>query len=210
MFTYDEVVRIVESVRSGVENPFPDWPAQIPRDAFPQSEVPIAMGLGDIQGSDSAVRILRWGYPVDWQVGPVFNTRIESLMEGKGMWRASVENGRCLVPTRGFFERHASEKVRSRKTGRQVKRQYEFELVDEPITWLAAVSEGEHFSVVTTAPNRFVAPVHNRMPVVLRREELPLWLEGDIARLADRSAIELRVAPEDAAGASQGDQLSLF
>ena len=210
VFTYDEVVRIVESVSRGVENPYPDWPAQVPKNAFPQSEVPIAMGLGGAQGFESPVRILRWGYPVDWQVGPVFNTRIESLLEGKGMWRASIENGRCLVPTRGFFERHASEKVRSPKTGRQVKRQYEFELVDEPITWLAAVSEGDHLSVVTTEPNRFVAPVHNRMPLVLRREELPLWLDHRWASLADRSDIELRVEPEDAADASQGDQLSLF
>jgi putative SOS response-associated peptidase YedK len=155
--------------------------------------------------------MLRWGYPVQWQAGPVFNTRIESLLAGKGMWRSSAENGRCLIPTRGFFERHATEKARSPKTGRQTKRFYEFTLVDEPVTWLAGVNEDGHFSVVTTEPNRFVAPVHHRMPLVLRREELPQWLEGEWGGLANRSDVELAVSAEDERPASpEGEQLSLF
>ena len=188
VFTLDEVHQVVAAMRRGVENPYPDWPARPPINAFPQSEVPVVAGAGlPVEGAlsggaagetEPAIRILRWGYPVSWQPGPVFNTRVESLMAGKGMWRESVETGRCIIPTRGFFERHSSEKARSPKTGRLVKRQYEFHLVDEPVTWLAGISEGGHFSVVTTEPNRFVAPVHHRMPMVLRRAELGEWL-GD-------------------------------
>jgi putative SOS response-associated peptidase YedK len=213
VLTYDEVRQVLHSMQGGVQNPFPDWPARSPINAYPQSAVPVATSLGMEQGAspDSAIKVLTWGYPVEWQAGPVFNTRIESLLAGKGMWRASIENGRCLVPTRGFFERHATEKTRSRKTGRQVKRQYEFSLVDEPITWLAGISENGYFSVVTTEPNQFVSPVHNRMPLVLRREELPLWLDHRWASLADRSDIVLRVFPEDEGEEeSAGDQLSLF
>ena len=211
VFTNDEVREILRSMRR-VENPFPDWPARAPLNAYPQSEVPVVATLGEPEdAAESPIRVLRWGYPVKWQPGPVFNTRIESLLAGKGMWRASVENGRCLIPTRGFFERHATETVRSKKTGRAVKRQYEFQLVDEPVTWLAGISEGDHFSVVTTEPNQFVAPVHNRMPLVLRPEELPLWLDHRWANLADRSDLEFTVFPEDAAGqGGGGEQLSLF
>lgn len=210
VLAYGEVLDVVRSIAAGPENPYPDWPAQHPRDAFPQDDVPVALaglsvGAGGVPELD--VRMLKWGYPVQWQAGPVFNTRVESILAGKGMWRASFEGGRCLVPTRGFFERHATEQARSPKTGRKVKRQYTFELVDEPITWLAGVSQDGHFSVVTTQPNRFVAPVHDRMPLVLRRSELPLWLEGDVVRLADRSDVELRVAPE---ASPEPEQPTLF
>ena len=211
ILTYDEVLDVLQAVQAGPDNPYPDWPARAPVDAYPQSEVPIvraddaANGLGCCE-----VQKLNWGYPVEWQRAPVFNTRIESLLEGHGMWRASAENGRCLVPTFGFYERHARETVRSARTGRPVKRFYEFELVDEPITWLAGISEGDHFSIVTTEPNRFVAPVHNRMPVVLRRDELPAWMEGDFARLADRGKVELHVIPEGEDTPPPPEQLSLF
>ncbi|MDO4533239.1 MAG: SOS response-associated peptidase family protein [Coriobacteriia bacterium] len=211
VFTNDEVREILRSMRR-VENPFPDWPARAPINAYPQSEVPVVASLDEAEdAAESPIRILRWGYPVGWSPSPVFNTRIESLLSGKGMWRESAENGRCLIPTRGFFERHATETVRSKKTGRPVKRQYEFKFVDEPVTWLAGISEGDHFSVVTTEPNRFVAPVHNRMPVVLRRDELEAWLSADWVELADRSGVVLDVLPEELPKDDAfGDQMSLF
>lgn len=210
VLTYDEVREVLRFVRAGAQNPYPDWPAQAPRDAFPQDDVPIVVPGGTGELASAEPQVLRWGYPVDWQPGPVFNTRVESMMRDYGMWRESAGNRRCLVPTRGFYERHGSQKERSRKTGRLVKRQYEFELVDEPITWLAGVCADGRFSVVTTAPNRYVAPIHDRMPLVLRASELSLWLGNGWRDLADRSAIELDVRPEHADDAADGGQLSLF
>ena len=210
ILTYDEVLDVLQAVQAGPDNPYPDWPARPPMDAFPQSDVAIVQSLDTTRRIGDSVCMLNWGYPVEWQRGPVFNTRIESLMEGRGMWRDSAENGRCLVPTFGFYERHGSEKVKSARTGRLTKRFYEFELVDEPITWLAGISEGDHFSVVTTTPNRFVAPVHDRMPVVLRRDDLSAWMEGDFSRLANRDDIELRVSPEGEEADAPPEQMSLF
>jgi len=215
ILTYDEVLDVLQAVQAGPDNPYPDWPARAPRDAYPTDAVPVVLSLEPpvANSGPDPVRILNWGFPVEWQAAPVFNTRIESIAAGRGMWREAAQNGRCLVPTRGFYERHATETVRSSRTGRKVKRQYEFALVDEPVTWLAGVSGNGRFSVVTTEPNRYVAPVHNRMPLVLRREELPQWLEGDFAGLADRSSIELHVAAEEgkAAGTDDADgQMRLF
>ncbi len=164
---------------------------------------------------------LTWGYAVDWQRNPVFNTRIESALSGRGMWRASIEQRRCVVPTAGFFEPHAQEKIASRRTGRPVKRPYLFGRADGTPTLLAGVFDKGQCSIVTTQPNASVAPVHNRMPLVLEPAEALTWIGGsldDIAQLADRSRELLAVAPEDALtpppdsrddGASSG-QLSLF
>lgn len=212
VLTYDEALGVLLALRAGsVANPFPDWPAVPPRkDAFPQSWVPVMLPAPE-QPDELDVQTLSWGYPVQWQPRPVFNTRIESILQGSGIWRESAEHRRCLVPTVRFYERHASESVRNPKTRRTTRRMYEFKLVDEPITWLAGIYENDHFSVVTTRPNRQMAPIHNRMPLVLRQSELPLWLGDDYPALADRSATELAVHPELLPGEEDTNaQLSLF
>lgn len=196
VFSYDEVVGIVQAIQAGPDNPYPDWPArrQPPQDAFPQMTVPLV--VPSVQALERLeIQELTWGYPVQWREWPVYNTRIETLAKGDAFWRESMDR-RCLVPTRAFYERHATETVRSPKTGRKVKSQYAFTLVDEEVTWLAAIREDDHFSVVTTEPNAYVAPVHDRMPLVLRRNELEQWLGDEWQALADRSGIRLDVQPE--------------
>lgn len=47
---------------------------------------------------------LVWGIEVPWQKGLVFNARIESALSGSGMWRTAMEEGRCIVPVRAFYE----------------------------------------------------------------------------------------------------------
>jgi putative SOS response-associated peptidase YedK len=60
---------------------------------------------------------------------------------------------------------------------------------------LAGVQQAGRFSVVTTAPNASVAPLHSRMPLVLAPGESRIWLSDDYARLADRSALTLDATP---------------
>jgi putative SOS response-associated peptidase YedK len=60
--------------------------------------------------------------------------------------------------------------------------------------FLAAIYTDDHFSIMTTAPNSTVEPIHDRMPVVLDQSELDIWLYGDYASLFDRSKTLLRAA----------------
>ena len=212
--TYDEVLDVLRSVRGGeVANPWPDWPAVAPRrDAFPQSWVPLAVP-SPTAPTTLEVRELNWGYPVSWKQGVVFNTRIESMLQEQGMWRESAERRRCLVPAVRFYETHRSETTRNPTTGRRVKQAYGFQLADEPVLWMAGIYEDDHFSIVTTRPNDTVAPVHDRMPLVLRQGELPLWLGDGYAQLADRSGVTL-ISQAEMPGSANPDkheeQLSLF
>ena len=74
MLTYDEVLGIVRSIEFGVPfSPSPEWSAR-GRDAFPGSTAPLIIS----SGKNLEVAELSWGYPVSWQKGVVFNTRIES------------------------------------------------------------------------------------------------------------------------------------
>lgn len=158
--------------------------------------------------------LLQWGYSVAWQDGPVFNTRIESALGKRGMWSDSIEKRRCVVPTLGFFEPHATEKTISARTGRAVKRPYHFASATPGPTFLAGIWQDDRFSVMTTEPNEWVSPVHRRMPVVLRPAEVFSWLWGGLEELAafvDRSDIALCAEPQGILyEPSIPEQLSLF
>lgn len=168
------------------------------RDARPGSTVPLFVpdGAGGLH-----VAKLEWGFPLDGKPHAVFNTRIESALEqlrrGRlGMWAKAIAHGRCLVPVRAFYEGHMTERVASPITGRPIKRQYMFRLLGARAFLLAAVQSDGHFSIVTTTPNASVAPIHNRMPLVLGPGESAEWLGLNFAQLSDRSSINLAYAPE--------------
>lgn len=218
---YDEVEGIVRSIV--FRTPFsvqPDWPAR--GDAFPQAVVPIIVSDATsgpfcnrgIWTQGLFVANLTWGFEVPWKNGVVFNTRIESALAGGGMWDAAMCEGRCIVPTLGFYETHASETARNPQTGRIVRQRYRFmpPTSESPVLFLAAVQQGGRFSIVTTQPNDDVAPIHDRMPLVLARDELGLWMEGNCSGLLDRRSIGLRAEPEfpPEIYGNEGNQLRLF
>ncbi len=206
--TWDEVLGVIQSIQT--DTPFnvdPDWPARRP-DAYPKSVVPIIAHTEDgLVPAD-----LRWGFSAPWDTRKVlFNTRIETALDQKsGIWRDVIEHGRCIVPTFGFFEPHATETVTSPRTGKPIKRQYEF-ASPGLLTLLAGVRNEEAFSVVTTSPNRFVAPIHARMPIVLGPGDVSRWLSDNFASLADRSNVVLDVTGEQTSPeARQGFTPTLF
>lgn len=167
-------------------------------DAYPGSEVPAYVMDGS--GRLSTVK-LTWGFALEGRRAAVFNTRIETALaqirQGRrGMWSQAIELGRCLVPVRAFYEGHATETVASERTGRPVRRQYRFRLPGAGAFLLVGVQHDGQLSIVTTAPNVDVAPVHDRMPLVLGPGESSVWLGPDFARLADRSGIQLATEPE--------------
>ena len=76
-------------------------------------------------------------------------------------------------------------------------RQYAFRSGNGSALLLGAVHQEGRISVVTTAPNSTVAPIHHRMPLVLETHEVATWLGGQWASLADRSSIKLDASPQD-------------
>ena len=206
--SWDEVLGVIQSIEMDTPfNPEPDRPARRP-DAFPKSIAPII-----VPKHDELVPLdLRWGFAAPWDERKVlFNTRIETALgQRSGVWREAIEHGRCIVPTFGFFEPSATETVASPRTGKLIKKQYEFALPGR-LTLLAGVRNEDAFSVVTTGPSRFVAPSHARMPIALEPSEVIRWLTGDFAVLADRSNVILDVTGEQAPDeARQGFAPTLF
>ncbi len=200
IFTYDEVLGIIREIEVCAPlNVEPDWPARRLQ-AYPKSVAPVivptfdtAQGLGRLREGCLEARELSWGFDEPWKSGVVFNARIESAL--KPIWRDSMEHRRCVVAVSAFFETSRSETYPSPKTGKPVKRQYEFRVPGQDVVLIGCVWRGGAFSMVTTEANADMAPIHHRMPLVVRQEELPLWLGPDYRRLADRSSIRLAARP---------------
>lgn len=174
------------------------WNTDPGYDARPGSTVPLF--VPDENGNLTSVRC-EWGFALEGKPHAVFNTRIETALDqlrrGKrGMWTKAIVQGRCLVPVRAFYESHATEKIISEKTGKLIKCQYRFTLPGARAFLLAAIQDQGRFSIVTTEPNAAVAPIHDRMPLVLGSGESGIWLGSGFATLTDRSRLRLDAAPE--------------
>lgn len=198
--TYEEAAEALESLReTGRARVAPDGDRLDPAyDARPGAQVPAF--VPDNNGQLTVV-MLSWGFPLEGKQNAVFNTRIETALaqlEGNrgGMWADAIARGRCLVPVRAFYESHGTETVKSEKTGRPVRRQYRFRLPGARAFLLAGIQREGRLSIVTTAPNASVAPVHDRMPLVLGPGESGVWLGPGFAVLADRGGIVLAAEPE--------------
>ena len=199
--TYDEMRSVVEAVET---RSLPDLHVSAVAGGMPgRAQARPGSVVEAIAPHVNGLKIapFTWGFPIQGGKKLVFNTRLESALSGTGMWAPAIRGSRCLLPVASFFEPHMAETATSSRTGKPIKRQYEFAATGGAPLLLAAVSSSDRLSVVTTEPNAAVAPIHPRMPLVLRFEEVPVWLEGDYASLADRTGLAFEIAPETAAAA---------
>ena len=134
------------------------------------------------------LRMARWGFrPVGAKgnaPAPI-NARAETLATSR-MFQASLARGRCLVPADGFYEWSAVP-------GQKRKQPYYVKLKGGGLfafagLWAPASAESgarATCAIITTAPNELLAPIHDRMPVILQRAAEDRWLKGDPTDGAD-------------------------
>ena len=125
------------------------------------------------------VTFAEWGLVPRWDPKRrLINARGETVAT---KFRRAFETRRCLVPADGFYEW---------LTVGRVKTPQRF-VLDPPDLFAfaglwetARAADGSttfRFSIITTEPNSLVEKVHNRMPVILRREAEERWLFGEAA-----------------------------
>lgn len=122
----------------------------------------------------------KWGLIPFWAKDPrigfkLINTRAESIAE-KPSFRTAFKKRRCLVPANGFYE----WKKDQNKTPYRIhfKQDELFAMAGIWETWKDGEDKLVHtFSIITTMPNTLMEPIHQRMPVILPKEEEQRWLE---------------------------------
>jgi putative SOS response-associated peptidase YedK len=125
--------------------------------------------------------LMRWGLVPHWATDPtvgarMINARAETAAE-KPAFKESLERRRCLVPADGFYEWAPNGKR---------KQPYCFELNERqpfgfPGLWDRwRAPDGNYLetrTILTTTPNRLLADIHDRMPVILSLGNYDLWLD---------------------------------
>ncbi|MFZ5909546.1 MAG: SOS response-associated peptidase [Chloroflexota bacterium] len=124
-----------------------------------------------------------WGLIPSWAKDPVIGNRLinargETLAE-KPSFRGSFKYKRCLIPADGFYEWKA-------QPGAKTKVPYFIHLASRQPFAFAGLWDEWHApdgslvkscTIITTAPNELIAPIHNRMPVILRPDDYTQWMD---------------------------------
>jgi putative SOS response-associated peptidase YedK len=149
----------------------------------PRADVPV---VAERHG-ERVLDVVRWGLVPFWAKDPkigdrMINARAESLLTSNAFKRP-FERKRCIVPADGFYEWQKLE-------GKRTKQPWFIRRRDgEPLAF-AGLWESWHDPnaaddapplrtcvIITTEPNELLAPIHDRMPVVLPESEWDTWLD---------------------------------
>ena len=127
---------------------------------------------------------LRWGLIPSWADDPrignrMINARAEGL-EQKASFKTPLRQKRCLIPADGFYE---WKKDGNRKTPFYVFLKDKSPFVFAGLWDIWKSPQGEKTAtctIITTSPNSLVKELHNRMPVILPKEHIDLWLDSSM------------------------------
>lgn len=128
----------------------------------------------------------------------MINARAEGIAE-KPSFKRPLRTQRCLVPASAVFEWQGAPGAKGTKVKYHIGRQ------DGDMFALAGLYDvwkrpGGHelttCTIITCQPNAVMAPIHNRMPVILLPEDEDAWLDPDMTEV-ERITGYLRPYPDD-------------
>ena len=151
----------------------------------PMSMVPV---VHDTKEGERIATLMRWGLLPHWakdeKLAPKLNNARAEGIDAKPSFRQAVRRRRCLLPASGFFEWQATPGG---------KQPWYISPRTEPCFAFAGLFEAWRppgstddnawqlsCCIVTTAPNALMAPIHDRMPVILPREHWAAWLDRSL------------------------------
>jgi putative SOS response-associated peptidase YedK len=127
------------------------------------------------------IEVMEWGFIPSWakpgqEVRPVINARADSIVQ-KPYFRGAFRSSRCAVLADGFYE--------WQRIGKE-KYPHRIGLKDGGVFAMAGLwsdihgTDGsEHLTcaIITIEPNELMKNIHDRMPAILKTEDIPLWLD---------------------------------
>jgi len=162
------------NVREGLHNHPPRW------NGAPSQELLVIRR--NHRSGEVSLDPLRWGLIPYWCADPKggrkpINAKCETVRD-LPTFREAYRKRRCLVPVDGFFE---WKSIKGR-----IKRPYAIAMKDGAPFAIAGIWENwkepasgdwiRTFAIITTAANALVADIHDRMPLILARDDYARWL----------------------------------
>ena len=155
----------------------------------PQADVPVVYETKD---GERIAETMRWGLVPHWAKDPSLGAKLNNArsegMADKPSFRQAARRRRCILPASGFYEWQPV----TAPDGKPVKQPHYISPVGAPFfamaglfeAWRAPAAEGGGAGdwlltccVITTAANALMAPIHDRMPVMLPPEHWAAWLD---------------------------------
>lgn len=190
LFTDLSQIKLVFSIPS--ERPTPNFAANW--NLAPTQSAPVVSF--DPRTGERSLDVMRWGLVPHWAKDiksgySTFNAKAEGI-DTRPTFREPFLRRRCLVPLDGFYE--------WKKQGRE-RQPYAVALTDGRLMAMAGLwdswrsPDGEQvrsFTIITTEANELLAPLHDRMPVILGPENWGVWL-GEVP--ADPQRLKALLVP---------------
>jgi putative SOS response-associated peptidase YedK len=180
----------------------------------PQTEVLVLRQRPDV---GRVGQLVKWGLVPGWAKDPSIggklnNARAEGIA-AKPSFRSSFAKHRCLIPANGFYEWKAiTEGSRVRKQPYYIRPREDgefFAMAGLLARW--RTPDGQDLvttCVITTAPNEVLAPIHDRMPVLLSDADFEAWLDPENHDTAALEALLKPAPPGDMKACAVGTAVS--
>ena len=154
-----------------------DW-AKPRYNIAPTTSVPVVMN----RGVERNLEMMRWGIIPFWSKTEkmkysLINARDDKLLDNR-VYAPLLPGRRCLIIADGFYEwrKEGKERIPMRIT---LKGGGLFSFAGLWSPWTNPETQEliNTCTIITTSPNELLAPIHNRMPVILPHEAEEMWLD---------------------------------
>jgi putative SOS response-associated peptidase YedK len=188
MYTWKQIHDQLRGFLDSMEAPergtpeWEEWDGNV--NVAPTTRIPI---LRHVDGT-TRLDLARWGFIAPWAETmqeaakwSMFNARGEELEEKKsyvGAWKAGR---RCIIPANSFFEWKKLDKSKKPK-----KQAYAIGMGNKGVMSIGGLWQecknhdtGEKVlcvTIITTKPNTLMEDIHDRMPVIVGDDNVPMWL----------------------------------
>lgn len=170
-------------------------------------------------GNQNRLGHLRWGLIPPWakdeKIGyKMINARAETVAE-KPSFRQAFMKRRCIIPADSFYE---WQKGDGKKIPMRIKMKSGelFAIAGLWESWKAPDGKIIHTcTAITTEPNELMKPIHNRMPVILKKEDERAWLDpqntdrhflGNMLKPFDEAQMDAYVVSADVNSPKNNDE----
>ncbi|MFW9953946.1 MAG: SOS response-associated peptidase [Candidatus Thorarchaeota archaeon] len=139
-----------------------------------------------VNGANRRLTSMKWGLVPSWardeKIGQkLINARAETIL-AKPPFRVAIKKRRCFILADGFFEWQRIGKLK-RPMYIRLKSREPFAFAGIYEIWKTPENRLIHScAIITTTPNDILQPIHNRMPVILSRDNEKQWLDISIEK----------------------------
>lgn len=128
-------------------------------DIYPSEEIHVIV----YRGNKVTMEKMSWGYTIS--KGLVINARSETLLE-KELFQNDALHHHCLIVSKGFYEWDTH------------KHKISFQSQQGGVLLMAGIYRGhkKEVAIITTKANDLMRPIHSRMPLFIKQEDMYEWL----------------------------------